>query len=50
MGQLASWLRETARSGGLVSAPFCFGLEDAAARDWQSAAVEKRCVFPCLLL
>lgn len=50
MGQLASWLRETARSGGLISAPFCFGLEDAAARDWQSAAVEKRCVFPYLLL
>ena len=46
LGQLASWLRETARSGGLVSAPFCFGLQDAAAKDWQSAAVEKRYAQP----
>ena len=46
LGQLASWLRETARSGGLLSAPFCFGLQDAAAKDWQSAAVEKRYVQP----
>ncbi len=41
--RLAEWVRETARSGGLVSAPFCFGQQDAAARDWQSPAVEKRC-------
>ena len=44
--RLAEWIGETARSGGLVSAPFCFGQQDAAARDWQSPAVEKRCVIP----
>lgn len=28
----------------MVSAPFCFGLQDVATKDWQSAAVEKRWV------
>ena len=46
LNRLATWIRDTARSGGLVSSPFCFGLQDAAARDWQSPAVEKRCT-PC---
>ena len=48
LDQLAGWMRETARSGGMASAPFCHGLQDAAAKDWQSAAIEKRCVR-CLL-
>ena len=49
LDQLAGWMRETARSGGMASAPFCHGLQDAAAKDWQSAAIEKRCVR-CLLI
>ena len=43
--RLAAWVRETARSGGLASAPFCFGLQDAAAKHWQTPAVEKRCLI-----
>lgn len=46
LNQLATWIRETARSGGLVSSPFCLVQQDAAARDWQSPAVEKRCTSP----
>ena len=49
LDQLAGWMRETARSGGMASAPFCHGLQDAAAKDWQSAAIEKRYMH-CLLI